>query len=741
MSASKVYFTDMRCPVGTGLLDKLKKLIEKAGIDSIDMDSKFVAIKIHFGEPGNLSFLRPNFAKVVADKVTSLGGRPFLTDCNTLYVGRRKHALEHLAAAQENGFSPLSTGCQMIIADGLKGTDEMEVPLEGCDHFQSAFIGRAIMDADIFISLTHFKGHELTGFGGAIKNIGMGCGSRAGKMAMHSIGKPGIDAEKCRGCKTCTHYCAQSAISIGEDHKARIDHDLCAGCGRCIGVCNFDAISNAFDAESTILNERMAEYTKAVIQNRPHFHVSIVNQVSPYCDCHAENDAAVVPDIGMFASFDPVALDHACIDAVNAAPAISTSVLGQCAHEHNDHFTDIHPKTNWRSQIEHARKIGIGNVDYELVTVKEGRLLPRTRGQPMHDKKRRLSTPFFLWPSVRPPSVPARGVSAVEQFFPEEFDVAVGTGSGLPAQDGVRHLFQPPADRAFRQAAAEGLLAHHGLVHAGVAGQHTGQIQRDPAQEVVADVREPHEHLAGALHVLRHVHADLEAVHAVLRLQHLDQGIGVRQGGGFRGQDEEAFLRRHIEIEHAVVDARARVHDEEIQIVLQLVHGIQQLQLLPRIERQHLADTRRGGQDGEAVFRGQQDVPQGRPLMEQVEDVLFGMQAQQHVHIGQPQVRVQKQHALAARRQGQGQIDRDIGLAHAPLARGDGKYQRITAVHARSRCQVLPFCYTYLNLFITRQIDSMLTSCFIEAGFTFSEKKARAFLSTGLHRGTHGIVS
>ena len=315
MSASKVYFTDMRCPVGTGLLDKLKKLIEKAGIDSIDMDNKFVAIKIHFGEPGNLSFLRPNFAKVVADKVTSLGGRPFLTDCNTLYVGRRKHALEHLAAAQENGFSPLSTGCQMIIADGLKGTDEMEVPLEGCDHFQSAFIGRAIMDADIFISLTHFKGHELTGFGGAIKNIGMGC-------------------------------------------------------GRCIGVCNFDAISNAFDAESVILNERMAEYTKAVIQGRPHFHVSIVNQVSPYCDCHAENDAAVVPDIGMFASFDPVALDHACIDAVNAAPAISTSVLGQCAHEHNDHFTDIHPSTNWRSQIEHAQKIGIGNMDYELVTVK-----------------------------------------------------------------------------------------------------------------------------------------------------------------------------------------------------------------------------------------------------------------------------------------------------------------------------------------------------------------------------------
>ena len=370
MEASTVYYTDFRCPVGTSLTEKLRRLCIAAGIKNIDMEGKFVAIKMHFGELGNLAYLRPNYAKVVADLCKEQGGMPFLTDCNTLYPGSRKNALEHLTCAQLNGFWPMTTGCQVLIADGLRGTDEVEVPVPNGEYCKTAKIGRAIMDADIFISLTHFKGHELTGFGGAIKNIGMGCGSRAGKMAMHSIGKPSIDAEKCRGCKTCTHYCAQSAISIGEDHKARIDHDLCAGCGRCIGVCNFDAISNAFDAESTILNERMAEYTKAVIQGRPHFHVSIVNQVSPYCDCHAENDAAVVPDIGMFASFDPVALDHACIDAVNAAPAISTSVLGQCAHEHNDHFTDIHPKTNWRSQIEHAQKIGIGNVDYELVTVK-----------------------------------------------------------------------------------------------------------------------------------------------------------------------------------------------------------------------------------------------------------------------------------------------------------------------------------------------------------------------------------
>ena len=174
MSASKVFFTDFRCRLGVSQLDKLRKLLEKSEFSKIDFDGKFVAIKLHFGEPGNLSFLRPNYAKAVADVVKELGGIPFLTDCNTLYVGRRKHALEHLEAAQENGFSPLSTGCQIIIADGLKGTDEVEVPVEGGEYVTAAKIGRAVMDADVFISLAHFKGHDSTGFGGAIKNIGMG---------------------------------------------------------------------------------------------------------------------------------------------------------------------------------------------------------------------------------------------------------------------------------------------------------------------------------------------------------------------------------------------------------------------------------------------------------------------------------------------------------------------------------------------------------------------------------------
>ncbi len=373
MEKSKVYFTDMRCPVGTSLQKKLEKLIRKAGITTLPLDGKFVAIKIHFGEPGNLSFLRPNFAKTVVDVLHGENAKPFLTDCNTLYVGRRKHALEHITSAYENGYSPFSTGCHVIIADGLKGTDDVNVPLTGTTYCTEARIGRAVMDADIIISLNHFKGHEMTGFGGAIKNIGMGCGSRAGKMHMHSDGKPTVNAEKCRKCGVCISYCAHQGISYNEDKIAVVNTDNCAGCGRCIGACNFDAISAPFDANGETLNHRMAEYTLAVLQNRPHFHISIVNQVSPYCDCHSENDAAVVPDIGMFASFDPVALDKACIDAVNAAPAIGTSAACDCGSSHGsigDHFKKIHPNTDWRSQLSHSESIGLGNSDYELITIK-----------------------------------------------------------------------------------------------------------------------------------------------------------------------------------------------------------------------------------------------------------------------------------------------------------------------------------------------------------------------------------
>lgn len=374
MTPSKVYFTDLRAKPGTNLLQKLEKLIRTAGIGEIDFERKMTAIKLHFGEPGNLSFLRPNYAKVVADVVKSLGGVPFLTDCNTLYVGRRKNALEHLESAYENGFSPFSTGCQIIIGDGLKGTDDVEVPVEGGTYVKNAKIGRAIMDADVFISLTHFKGHEQAGFGGALKNIGMGCGSRAGKMEQHSAGKPVVRQGRCVGCGMCAKQCAHGAISFGEDRKASIDHGKCVGCGRCIGVCNFDAIYNPNDCASDALNAKIAEYSKAVLAGRPHFHISLVIDVSPYCDCHGENDVPILPDVGMFASFDPVALDQACADACMAQPPMPGSQLDEAMHapgfcDHHDHFRNVFPETNWQACLEHAEKIGIGTRAYELVKV------------------------------------------------------------------------------------------------------------------------------------------------------------------------------------------------------------------------------------------------------------------------------------------------------------------------------------------------------------------------------------
>ena len=373
---SKVYFTDFRCKPDEGPADKLKRLMKKAGFEQIEMDGKFAAIKLHFGELGNMSFLRPNYAKAVADLVKACGGKPFLTDCNTLYPGSRKNALEHLYCAWENGFTPLTVGCPILIGDGLKGTDDIDVPVVGGEYVKAAKIGRAIMDADVFISLSHFKGHELAGFGGAIKNIGMGCGSRAGKKEQHCNGKAIVDHAKCRGCKKCLAQCANSGLDFDEKtRKMTVNAKNCVGCGRCIGACNFDAIDFALDAAVKEFNCRMAEYAKAVVDGRPHFHISIVQDVSPTCDCHSGNDVPIIPNVGMFASFDPLAIDHACVDAcLKQTPLPGTQLTEEMAKAgltgRCDHFDVANPNAEYKTCLEHAKKIGLGNSEYELIVVK-----------------------------------------------------------------------------------------------------------------------------------------------------------------------------------------------------------------------------------------------------------------------------------------------------------------------------------------------------------------------------------
>ncbi len=372
MNKSKVFYTNLHTNPSCNLLDKLERLMKRAGIENIDFKDQFVAIKIHFGEPGNLAYIRPNYAARVANVLRSLGAKPFLTDSNTLYSGRRSNAVDHLQSAMENGFNPISAQCQVIIADGVKGTECREIPLNG-EYCKAPKIGSALVDADIILSMTHFKGHEQAGFGGALKNIGMGGASVAGKLELHSSSQPKVKAKNCRGCNICVKHCNHDAIHLNEERKAEIDYTKCVGCGQCVALCQYEAAVLAEWDTSERLNYKIAEYTLAILKDKPHFHISFIMNVSPECDCWNHNDAAIIPDLGILASFDPVALDQACADLVTAAPAIAGSCLTE-KHSHEeiegaDKFHLIHPNTNWQAGLEHAEKIGLGTRQYELITV------------------------------------------------------------------------------------------------------------------------------------------------------------------------------------------------------------------------------------------------------------------------------------------------------------------------------------------------------------------------------------
>ena len=372
MKKAIVHFTDFRCSDAENLPQKFTRLLKTAGLDKLDLDGKFVAIKTHFGESGCLAYLRPNWAKTLVDFVKAQGGRPFLTDANTLYVGRRKDALEHLELAWENGFSPFSVGCPIVIADGLRGTDDIAVSLPDGKYVKQAFIGRAIMDADVVVSLTHFKCHEMTGIGGALKNLGMGCGSRAGKKAMHSSVHPEVDPSLCVGCGRCVAVCAHGACGLrasGKRRVARIDPELCVGCGRCIGACGRDAIGSDFGEPCTAMHGRIAEYAAAAVRGRPAFHVSFICDVSPHCDCHGMNDVPLVPDLGIAASSDPVALDHACADLCNTAPLMPGCCL-EGRDTHGDLFSAMHPTTRWQDAISEGERMKLGTGDYSLRRMK-----------------------------------------------------------------------------------------------------------------------------------------------------------------------------------------------------------------------------------------------------------------------------------------------------------------------------------------------------------------------------------
>lgn len=364
--ASNVFFADMRAKEGLSLLDKMDRLFEMAGFEQLIKPKELVAVKVHFGERGNTGYIRPQFVRRVVDKIAVAGASPFVTDANTLYVGSRANAVDHFKTAVENGFAYSVVGAPVIIADGLNGKDYIEVEV-GLKHFKSVKIASAAYHSDAMLVISHFKGHEIAGFGGAIKNVGMGLGSRSGKQQMHSDLRPAVTEDKCIGCAKCIKWCPADCIQV-ENKKARIDDRKCLGCGECTVTCPEHAIAVNWGSDPDTFQEKMVEYLAGVVHNKKGKmgYISFVMDVTPDCDCCGWSDAPIVSDVGILASADPVALDQACVDLVNKQRALTNTRLDGYV-DVVDKFGGVHPMIDWNIQLEYAEEIGLGTRDYNLI--------------------------------------------------------------------------------------------------------------------------------------------------------------------------------------------------------------------------------------------------------------------------------------------------------------------------------------------------------------------------------------
>jgi uncharacterized protein len=369
MMASKVYFSDLRTSFKENIFIKLNRLLDEAGMDDAVAKRSLVAIKLHFGEKGNSAFIRPNFLRTIVDRVEGLGGNPFLTDANTLYAGTRGNSVSHLHTAVLNGFAYSVVKAPVIIADGIRGASFKAVDIDQA-FIQTAYIARDIAEADGLISVAHFKGHELTGFGGTLKNLGMGCASRKGKMAQHSDVSPKVKKKKCVGCGDCERHCASEAISLKEK-KASIDPEKCVGCGECILICPNGAIDVSWNADIPLMQKKMTEYTLAVLKGKEKnaFFINFLTDITPACDCFGHSDAPIVRDVGIVASKDPVAIDQASADLVNQQTGATASCLKEGLKSGEDKFRAVYPKVDWAIQLNHGESIGLGSRKYELITI------------------------------------------------------------------------------------------------------------------------------------------------------------------------------------------------------------------------------------------------------------------------------------------------------------------------------------------------------------------------------------
>jgi len=367
--SSQVFFIDFRATYKENFASKLIKLINASGLNQCVKKRDLVAIKLHFGELGNTAFIRPVHIRQVVQCIKSAGASPFLTDANTLYAGTRGDAPHHLITAIGNGFAYPVVEAPLVIADGLRGRSETSVAINQ-KNFKKVYIGSEVINADALVSVAHFKGHELAGYGGAIKNIGMGCASRRGKMDQHANVAPKIKKKKCIGCGECVLHCAQKAISLKEK-KAEINPEKCIGCGECIIICANEAVQIQWDQSVPVFLEKMVEYASGVLKTKKDksLFINFINNVSPACDCLPYNDAAIVRDIGVVASTDPVAIDQASVDLVNKEPALANTCLKTNTGPGEDKFKGVYPYIEWEYQLEYAEQLGLGAREYELISV------------------------------------------------------------------------------------------------------------------------------------------------------------------------------------------------------------------------------------------------------------------------------------------------------------------------------------------------------------------------------------
>jgi len=364
--ASTVFYTDLRAGLRENLHDKLERLLDAAGLPQVVGRGDLTAIKLHFGERGGHAYIRPTFVRRVVDRVRVLGGKPFLTDSSTLYPGQRKEAVSALSCAIENGFAYAVVNAPLLMCDGLRGHSARRVPIPG-EILAAADIGLEILEADTLVVLSHFKCHELSGFGGALKNLAMGCSSRSGKLEQHSTVAPQVVEKQCTACGACLKACVTDAIDLTTG-KAVINSARCTGCGRCISICEPQAIRIQWNEQAPLVMKKMAEYALGAVSGKAGklLFVNFITQVSPACDCYGYSDAPIVPDLGILAGTDPVALDQACADLVIQARGLPGTAMRHGHEAGGDKFRGVHPEIDWEITLEHAEKLGLGNRAYRL---------------------------------------------------------------------------------------------------------------------------------------------------------------------------------------------------------------------------------------------------------------------------------------------------------------------------------------------------------------------------------------